>query len=83
MSEKTIYPGRGQTWTHKASKKPTEIYGRRMRTIVHLSIAAHGYVETPVNEFLKEYEYTECNHEAACCDLHNEHTMPHTDCILR
>lgn len=83
MSDKTIYPGRGQTWTHRSTKKPTEIFGRRMRTIVHLSAAAHGYVETPLNEFLSEYEFKDCNHDAGCCLTHGSHAVPHTGCILR
>ena len=83
MRDKTILPGRGQTWTHRSTQKTTEIHGRRMSAVIHLSAAAHGYVETPVSEFLKDYEYTGCDHGSSCCTFHNEHTMPHTGCILR
>jgi hypothetical protein len=54
-----------------------------MRAVVHISQREHGYVETPLKDFLLEYEFDACDHSVACCSIHSEHLMPHTGCVLR
>ena len=83
MSETAISPDRGQTWRSKDNGSTTKIHGRRMSSVLHLSQREHGYVETPLNEFVRDYEYTDCDHTNSCCGHHGTHTMPHMGCILR
>lgn len=83
MSETTSFPSSGQTWRSKKHGATTQIYGRRMRAVVHISQREHGYVETPLKDFLLEYEFDACDHSVACCTIHQKHTDPHMGCILR
>lgn len=83
MEEKLVHPDRGQTWRSKSNGSTTKIYGRRMRAVAHISQREYGYVETPLNEFINEYEFASCDHSDSCCRVHNTHTMPHMGCILR
>jgi hypothetical protein len=83
MTEKAMFPERGQTWRSKSNGSTTRIYGRRMRAVVHISQREHGYVETSITEFMNDYEFEGCDHSDSCCGVHGTHTSPHMGCILR
>lgn len=83
MSETAIFPSSGQTWRSKTHGATTKIHGRRMRSVIHLSQRDHGYVETPLSDFLLEYEFDACDHSVSCCAIHDEHRTPHVGCVLR
>lgn len=83
METVAMVPSSGQTWRLKDGGTTTVIRGRRMASVAHASSAEHGFVETPLAEFLAGFEYVGCDHATYCCMQHHAHVTPHTACVMR
>lgn len=86
-------PDIGQVWVHRADGSEWVITGRTTRDflIVHFEDRENPNVEDPdwqrvtpdhlVDNFT--FDRLDCDHAARCCHVHETHSMPHRNCVLR
>lgn len=76
-----VHANTGQVWARKADGLVCRIAGFNGRWGLIADDDTVLWVGR--DELVNEWTFTGCDHDAACCTIHDHHTMPHMGCVLR